>query len=122
MSLLDRQLRQRQTDARKHIDDDLLGHRVVDRAAKDRVPAQQAREEGVVVPLLAGRGRVAQEYHAGLVDEGEEAEVARVLARCFVDEEAFAAQGAGAEEEDHAGLLCVSNLIIILFGEREGGV
>lgn len=46
------------------------------------------------MPFFA-RGRcAAQEYHRGLVDEGEEAEVAGVLACGFEDEVAFLAEAA----------------------------
>lgn len=93
VSLLHRQLGERQTHARKDVDDNLLRNRVVYRAAKHGVSAQQASEEGVVVSLFARRRGVAQEYHAGFVDEREEAEVAGVLASRFVDEEAFGADG-----------------------------
>ena len=67
----------------------------MDGAAEDGVAAEQAREEGVVVALFArGRG-VFEEEHGGLVDEGEEAQVARVLPRGFVDEPAFRAEAGG---------------------------
>jgi hypothetical protein len=89
MSRLHGEFRQCQTHACKHVDDNLLGHGVVDCAAEDGVAAQQAGEEGVVMALFACRGRVAQEEHGGFVDEGEEAEVARVLARRFEDGDAF---------------------------------
>lgn len=83
------QLRQRQHHAREDVYDDLLGHRVVYRASEDGVAAEQAGKERVVVALFAvGRG-VSEEQHGALVDEGEEAEVARVLARGFEDEPAF---------------------------------
>lgn len=58
-------------------------------AAEDCVPAEQAGKEGVVVTLFTGGGGVAQEEHAGFVDEGEETEVASVLARGFVHERAL---------------------------------
>lgn len=64
----------------------------MDCAAEDGVAAEETREERVVLALFAvGRG-VAEEEHGGFVDEGEEAEVAGVLAGCFVDEEAFGAE------------------------------
>lgn len=43
-----------------------------------------------------------QREHARLVDEGEEAEVASVLPRCFENKGKFLSEGAGAEEKDHA--------------------
>jgi hypothetical protein len=58
-------------------------------AAKDGVAAKQAREKRVKLALLARGRRVAQEKHRGFVNEGKEAEVARVLARRFVYEKAF---------------------------------
>lgn len=58
-------------------------------AAEDCVAAQEAGEEGVVVPLFASGGGVAQEEHGGFVDEGEEAKIAGVLPCGFVDECAF---------------------------------
>lgn len=58
-------------------------------AAEDGVAAEQAGEEGIVVALFTGWGGVAEEEHRGFVDEGEEAEVAGMLARGFVDEDAF---------------------------------
>jgi hypothetical protein len=72
------------------------------RASKHRVPAQQAREKRIVMSLFPVRRRVFEEQHCRLVDECEEAEVARVLARGFEDEKAFRAEGAGAEHEYHA--------------------
>lgn len=63
----------------------------MDRATEDGVAAKEACEEGIVVALFArGRG-ASEEEHGGFVDEGEEAEVAGVLARGFVDECAFGA-------------------------------
>ena len=57
----------------------------MDCAAEDGVAAEQTREEGIVVTLFSGGGCVAQEDHGGFVYEGEEAEVAGVLAGGFVD-------------------------------------
>jgi sulfur relay (sulfurtransferase) complex TusBCD TusD component (DsrE family) len=103
MPLLHRQLRERQTHTRKHVYDNLLADAIVYRAPKHRVSAQQARQERIVVSLFPVRRCVFEKQHRGLVDECEEAEVARVLARGFEDEEAFRAEGAGAEHEYHAG-------------------
>lgn len=61
----------------------------MDCAAEDGVAAEETGEEGVVLALFAVGRCVSQEEHGGFVDEGEEAEVAGVLAGCFVDEEAF---------------------------------
>lgn len=58
-------------------------------AAEDRVTAEQAGEEGVVVALFACGGGVAEEEHGSLVDEGEEAKVTSVLPCGFVHEPAF---------------------------------
>jgi hypothetical protein len=52
---------------------------------EDCVAAEEAREEGVVVPFFLGGRGVPQEEHGGFVDEGEEAEIAGVLASGFVD-------------------------------------
>ena len=54
-------------------------------AAEDCVAAEETCQERVVVPLFLGRRGVAEEEHGGFVDEGEEAEVAGVLAGGFVD-------------------------------------
>ena len=52
---------------------------------EDGVATEETCEEGVVVSFFpSGRG-VAQEEHGGFVDEGEEAEVAGMLARGFVN-------------------------------------
>lgn len=80
---------QGQAHARRHVDDDLLRHRVVDCAAKHRVAAEQAREKRVELALLAIRRCVAQEQHRGFVHEGKQAQVARVLPRRLVHERAF---------------------------------
>ena len=53
------------------------------------VAAEETGEEGVVVALFAVGGGVAEEEHGAFVDEGEETEVARVLARGFEDEPTF---------------------------------
>jgi hypothetical protein len=75
------------------------------RTPKYRVPTQQAREKRIVMSFFPVRRRVFEEQHCRLVDECEEAEVARVLARGFEDEEAFRAERAGAEHEYHAAWL-----------------
>ena len=89
LSRLHGQLGQRKTHTCSDVDDDLLRDGIVDCAAEDVVPTEEAREEGIVLALFAVGRRVPQEEHCGFVDEGEEAEVAGVLAGCFVDEEAF---------------------------------
>lgn len=82
---LHRQLGKRQRHARKHVDYDLLADAGVDAAAEDDVAAQQACEEGVVGIDFAVV-EVREGEHGGLVDEGEEGEVAGVLAGGFEDE------------------------------------
>jgi hypothetical protein len=106
MPLLHRQLRERQTHTRKHVYDNLLANAIMYRAPKHRVPAQQTCQKRIVVSLFPVRRRVFEEQHRRLVDECEEAEVARVLARGFKDEKAFRAERAGAEHEYHAGSMC----------------
>ena len=122
---LDSQLGQGQCHSRKHVYDDLLAHAVVYGPSKDGVSAQQPGQKAVVVALLArGRG-VFQQQHGGLVDEGEQAEVAGVLAGGLEDEPAFGAEGAGAEEEDHdegvgeAHFCAVDDAIADAFDEGE---
>lgn len=89
LSRLYRQFSQRQAHACGYVDDDLLRHRVVYCAAEDGVAAEKTCEKRIVLSLLA-RGRcVAEKEHSRFVREGEEAEVARVLPRCFVHEQAF---------------------------------
>lgn len=58
----------------------------MDCATEDCVAAQQTGKEGIVVPFFAGWGSMSEEEHGGFVDEGEEAEVTRMLAGRFVDE------------------------------------
>lgn len=92
---LHHQFRDGQEHARGDVDDDLLRHGVVDGAREDGVAAEQPGEERVVVALFARGGGVAEEEHGGFVDEGEEAEVAGVLARGVEDEATFCAEAAG---------------------------
>jgi hypothetical protein len=58
-------------------------------APEDDIAAEEAREEGVVVALFAGRRGRAEDEHGRLVNEREETEVARVLSGSFEDEEGF---------------------------------
>jgi hypothetical protein len=52
--------------------------------SEDCVAAEQTGEEGIVVSFFAGGRSVPQQEHGRFVDEGEEAEIAGVLARGFV--------------------------------------
>lgn len=88
---LHRQLRQRQHHPRKHINYNLLANRVLDIATKNDIAAQQARDKAIVAALLARGACAPQQKHRGFVDEGEEAEVAGVLARGFPHEVALCA-------------------------------
>jgi hypothetical protein len=59
------------------------------RAAKHGISTQQTSDKGVVMPFFTGRRRMFEEQHGGFVHERKEAEVAGMLARGFIDEEAF---------------------------------
>lgn len=94
---LDGQPRQGQDDAREDVDDDLLVDagdlaRGAGAPAEDEVAAQEARDQGVVGPLLGvarggGVGAVVFEEEAGeFVDGGELGEVAGVGAGRAEDE------------------------------------
>jgi hypothetical protein len=78
------------------------------RAPKYRIAAQQPSEESIIMSLFARRRRVPQKQHCGFIHEREEAEVAGVLARGFVDEEGFRAQTARAEQKNHTASLISS--------------
>ena len=66
----------------------------MDCAAEDRVPTDKAGEEGVVVAFFASGRGVPEEQHGGFVDQGEEGEVAGVLAGGFEDKPGFCAEAA----------------------------
>lgn len=53
------------------------------------VAAYETGEEGIVGSFFAGGRGAEEEEHGAFVDEGEEAEVAGVLAGCTEDEPAF---------------------------------
>ena len=99
---LDTQLGQGEDDAGEDVDDDLLVDGALDAAAEDGPAAEQAGEEGVQVRFFARGAEQPQREQAGFVGQGEEGEVAGVLARRFDDDAGFFAEGARAEEEDHA--------------------
>ena len=61
----------------------------MDCAPKDGITSKETGEEGVVMTLFASGGRVPEEEHGAFIDEREEAEIARMLARGFEDEPAF---------------------------------
>lgn len=83
------QLGQRQTHARKHVYDDLLRDRIVDRAPEHDVATEQAGQERIVMPFFTRGGRVAEQKHGGFVNESEEAEVTGVGASRLEDKVGF---------------------------------
>lgn len=89
---LHQELGEGKAHASKHIYDNLLGHRVMNRTGEDDVTTEQASEEGVVVTLFPGRRRVTEEEHGGFVNQREETEVPGMLAGGFEDKPAFGSQ------------------------------
>lgn len=96
----DEQLRIRKTHARKDVNNNLLRDARV-RPSKHDIPAEQAGDEDVVAALAPLGVGLAEGEQGAFVDEGEEGEVAGVLAGRAQDEPGLLAQAALPEEEDH---------------------
>lgn len=97
-ALPDRQPRERQHHARKDVNDNLLVDAanlaiLLRPAAKDKVPAQQARDKCVVGPFFAGLAGsvVLEEHHCGFVNCCKLGQITRVCLGCAKDEPEFLA-------------------------------
>lgn len=102
----DAELGEGEHDAGEDVDDDLLVDGALDAAPEDDPAADEPRDEGVEVGLRARGTQQPDREQGGFVGQGEEGEVTGVLPGRFEDDAGFFAEGAGAEEEDHAGSGC----------------